>query len=339
MKCAVFYEKNVVKIEERPLRPLHTDEVLIRVHACGICGTDEHIFQGDEGAAKTPRSTVLGHEFAGEIAQIGSAVTAFSKGDHVCVDPNKLCGHCDFCRRGVGHFCEQMVGIGTTVDGGFSEYCIVPVSQVYKVSPELPYEAAAMSEPVSCCLHGIRLCNIKCGDTVAVIGCGMIGLLMLQLAKLSGAAQIIAIEPIGEKRAAALSLGADLAIDPRTQDVQAVLQTHSITQIDAVIECVGKPETLEEAIAIAGKNSVVMMFGLTKPLDTIRVKPFELFKKEITLRSSFINPYTFPDATRLIESGRLDVRSMIYQTAPLEALPKLLADPKALSKGKYIITL
>ena len=182
MKAAVFYGKNDLRVEERNIPEIGRNDVLVRVHACGICGTDVHIFCGDEGAAPTPENTVLGHEFAGEVVKVGAGVKSVTAGDKVCVDPNKLCGSCEFCRRGIGHFCTDITGIGTTVDGGFAEYCAVPASQVYKVADSSSFEQAAMTEPVSCCLHGIELCNIKCGDTVMVIGCGMIGLIMLQLA-------------------------------------------------------------------------------------------------------------------------------------------------------------
>lgn len=339
MKAAVFYGKNDLRVEERALPPIGKDEVLVRVHACGICGTDVHIFCGDQGAAPTPPNTVLGHEFAGEVVEVGSAVTAVASGDKVCIDPNKLCGACDFCRRGIGHFCDSMIGIGTTVDGGFAEYCVVPASQVFKVADTLSYEQAAMTEPVSCCLHGIELCHIGCGDTVMVIGCGMIGLILLQLAKLSGAAHIIAVEPMEEKRNQALRLGADIAVNPKSEDVAEVLNRHGLEQIDVVIECVGRVETIEQAISLAGKHATVMMFGLTKPEDKIQVKPFEIFKKEIILKSSYINPYTFPAAIRLIESGKIDVSSMIYQTQPLDALPQILADSQKRGAGKIIITM
>ena len=339
MKAAVFYGKNDIRIEEREIPGIKQNEVLVRVHACGICGTDVHIFCGDEGAAPTPSNTVLGHEFAGEAVRVGKNVKSIAVGDKVCIDPNKLCGSCEFCRRGIGHFCTSITGIGTTVDGGFAEYCAVSESQVYKVADSISFEQAAMTEPVSCCLHGIELCNIKCSDTVMVIGCGMIGLIMLQLAKLSGAANIIAVEPVEEKRNHALMLGADIAIDPKTENVAEILKKHGLEQIDVIIECVGRPETIEQAISFSGKYSTVMMFGLTKPNTEISIKPFEIFKKEITLKSSYINPYTFPAAIKLIENGKLDVSSMIYKTEPLNELPLILSDEKKHSVGKYIITM
>lgn len=337
MRSAVFYEKNDLRIEDRNMPEIDTDDVLIKVHACGICGTDIHIFDGDEGAAATPKGTILGHEFAGEIVRTGDAVEGVKIGDRVCVDPNKLCGKCSFCRNGKGHFCTKMIGIGTTVNGGFSEYCTVPVSQVYKFPDNISYAEAAMTEPVACCLHGIDMCSIKCGDTVAVIGAGMIGLIMLQLVRLEGAKRIIVFEPIEEKRRMAEKLGADLTVDPLKEQVNKILGESGVDQIDVVIECVGRTDTIDMGINIAGKGATLMMFGLTKPDDILGIKPFEIFKKELTIKSSYINPYTQKRALDLIASGRIDVSSMIYKTIPLNELPQILADRKERAKGKYIV--
>ena len=338
MKAAVFYKKEDLKIEEIDIPTLRADDVLIKVRACGICGSDMHIFDGDEGAAPTPSGTVLGHEFSGEVVAVGSAVQSVRVGDRVAVDPNKLCNACKYCLGGIGHFCENMVGIGTTVHGGFAEYCAIPQSQVYPFGEKTSFEEAAMTEPLACCLHGIDMCDIEPGATVMVIGGGMIGLLMLQLAKIKGAARLIMIEPIAEKREHARRLGADLTIDPITEDVKMILEKNGISRIHTVIECVGKTSTIEQAIDLAGKKSTVMMFGLTKPNDTVSIKPFEIFKKEITLRASFINPYTQKRALDLIENKKIDVSSMIYQKASLSELPSILADRKKRTNGKFIIT-
>ncbi len=337
MKAAVFYGKEDLRIEEAAIPEIKDGEILIRVHACGVCGTDVHIYDGDEGAAKSPAGTILGHEFAGEVTVVGKHVTRIKVGDRVCVDPNKLCNSCDYCRSGIGHFCENMIGIGTTVNGGFAQYCAVPEEQAYKISESISYEEAAMSEPVACCLHGIDMCDINCGDTVAVIGGGMIGLLMLQLAKLKGASKLVMVEPVEEKRKLAKKMGADLTIDPFREDIKAVLQENGIDRINTVIECVGAIRTIKQAIEIAGKKSTVMMFGLTKPEEELPVKPFELFKKEITLKASFINPYTQKRAVGLIESKKLDVMSMVCKVASLQELKDILSSSEARSKGKYII--
>lgn len=337
MKAAVFYCKHDLRIEDCPIPQPGPNQVQIKVHSCGICGTDLHIFEGDEGAAKSPAGTILGHEFSGEITAVGCNVKELRVGDRVCVDPNELCGECDYCRGGIGHYCTAIKGYGTTVHGGFAEYCVVPVSQVYRIPESMSFGEAAMVEPVACCIHGIDMCDIHPGDTVAVFGAGMIGLIMLQLAQLSGAAFTISIEPVEAKRTLAKKLGADLTIDPNTEDVAETLGKHGISRVNTVIECVGKIQTIQQAIEIAGPKAVVMMFGLTKPDDIVPVKPFDLFKREIVLKASYINPYTQKRAVALISSGKLDVSSMIYDTISLDELPGLLADTKKRSQGKFIV--
>ncbi len=338
MKAGVFYGKHDLRIEEREKPTPKAGEVLIKVKACGICGTDVHIFNGDEGCAQSPPGTVLGHEFSGIVESVGEGVTAFKPGDRVSVDPNKMCGDCYYCKSGIGHFCENMDGIGTVIDGGFAEYCAVPQSQAYKIGDNTTFEQGAMGEPLACCLHGIDMSNISCGDTVMVIGGGMIGMLMLQLARISGAGKLIMLEPVAEKRAQAIELGADLAFDPITQDVKSELAKAGIDRVSTVIECVGKKATMLQAIELAGKKATVMLFGLTAPGDEIPVKPFEVFKKELTITASFINPYTQKRAIELIDSGKIDVSSMVYRVAPLCELPTILADAKERAKGKFIIS-
>ncbi|MGB8454941.1 MAG: zinc-dependent alcohol dehydrogenase family protein [Anaerocolumna sp.] len=336
MKSAVFYGKHDLRIEELKKPEPKEKEVLIRIMACGVCGTDVHIYEGDKGAADCPSGTVLGHEFSGIVEAVGELVTIYKPGDRVCIDPNALCGECYYCKSGIGHFCEEMIGIGTTCNGGFSEYCAVPQSQVYKIADDTTFEEAAMAEPVACCLHGIDMCNIKPGNTVLVIGGGMIGLIMLQLAKLNGASTIVLIEPVEQKREMAAKLGADLCINS-SDDITSILKEHKIYRFDVVIECAGLIKTIAQAIELAGKKSIVMMFGLTKPDDMVSIKPFELFKKEIELKASFINPYTQSRAVNLIDTKKIDVSSMVSKVASLEELKDILSSPELRARGKYII--
>ena len=312
--------------------------LLIQVKACGVCGTDVHIYEGDKGAAEVTPPTILGHEFSGVIAEVGSEVTNYKAGDRVCIDPNCYCGACEPCRNGVVHYCEHMIGYGTTVNGGFAEYCAVNERQVYKLGDNTSFEQGAMTEPVACCLHGMDMCEIRPGHQVVVIGGGMIGLLMLQLSRLAGAAKVALLEPVESKREVGKKLGADICIDPIHEDVEARLKEEGMTWVNTVIECVGRPSTIEQAIDIAGNKAVVMMFGLTKPDETISVKPFEIFRKELVLKASYINPYTQKRALDLIDSGRLDVSSMVYEVADLDELADILSNPELRAKGKYIIS-
>ena len=338
MKSAVFYGKHDLRVEEHEMPKVGPQDVLIQVKACGVCGTDVHIYEGDKGAAEVTPPTILGHEFSGVIAEVGSEVTNYKAGDRVCIDPNCYCGACEPCRNGVVHYCEHMIGYGTTVNGGFAEYCAVNERQVYKLGDNTSFEQGAMTEPVACCLHGMDMCEIRPGHQVVVIGGGMIGLLMLQLSRLAGAAKVALLEPVESKREVGKKLGADICIDPIHEDVEARLKEEGMTWVNTVIECVGRPSTIEQAIDIAGNKAVVMMFGLTKPDETISVKPFEIFRKELVLKASYINPYTQKRALDLIDSGRLDVSSMVYEVADLDELADILSNPKLRAKGKYIIS-
>ncbi len=337
MKSAVFYGKHDLRLEEYEKPVPGPGDVLIQVKACGVCGTDVHIYEGDQGAAEVTPPTILGHEFSGVVVEAGSEVKGYKAGDRVCIDPNCYCGSCVPCRSGMAHYCEHMVGYGTTVNGGFAEYCAVNERQIYRLGENTSFEQGAMAEPVACCLHGIDMCEIRPGHQVAVIGGGMIGLLMLQLAKLAGAARLALLEPVEGKREMAGKLGADICIDPLHDDVGQCLQKAGMTRINTVIECVGLPSTIEQAIEIAGNKAVVMMFGLTKPEETVSVKPFQIFRKELTLRASYINPYTQKRALDLIDSGRLDVSSMVYGVCGLEQLEDILSKPALRAKGKFII--
>lgn len=338
MKSAVFYGKHDLRVEEHEMPKVGPKDVLIQVKACGVCGTDVHIYEGDKGAAEVTPPTILGHEFSGVIAEVGSEVTNYKAGDRVCIDPNCYCGACEPCRNGVVHYCEHMIGYGTTVNGGFAEYCAVNERQVYKLGDNTSFEQGAMTEPVACCLHGMDMCEIRPGHQVVVIGGGMIGLLMLQLSRLAGAAKVALLEPVESKREVGKKLGADICIDPIHEDVKARLKEEGMTWVNTVIECVGRPSTIEQAIDIAGNKAVVMMFGLTKPDETISVKPFEIFRKELVLKASYINPYTQKRALDLINSGRLDVSSMVYEVADLDELADILSNPELRAKGKYIIS-
>lgn len=338
MKSAVFYGKHDLRVENSPMPKVGPEDILIQVKACGICGTDVHIYEGDKGAAEVTPPTILGHEFSGVIAEVGSNVTKYKVGDRVCIDPNCYCGKCDFCRNGIAHYCTDMIGYGTTVNGGFAEYCSVNQRQVYKLGDNTTFEQGAMTEPVACCLHGMDMCNIHPGSNVVVIGGGMIGLLMLQLSKLAGAARVALLEPVESKRVVAKKLGADILIDPIKENVEEELKKAGMIWVNTVIECVGKTATIQQAIDIVGNKGTVMMFGLTKPDDTIAVKPFQIFQKEIELKSSFINPYTQKRALDLIDSGRLDVSSMVYAVESLENLADILSSPELRAKGKYIIS-
>lgn len=336
MKAAVYHGPGDLRVEEVPVRKLKDNEVKIQVKYCGICGTDIHIFHGDGGCCDVTPPLVPGHEFSGVVAEVGAGVKAVKVGDRVTGDPNDMCGECYFCKNGMQHFCKNNIGIGTTVDGGFAEYVIMREKQVYKVSDDLSFIEAAMAEPISCCLHGIDLCNIKAGDTVLVIGGGPIGMIMMQLAKNAGASKVIMSEPVEEKREQVLKLGATKTIDPLHEDVEAVLAEYC-ENVNVVIECVGNVHTQADAVRFAGKGATIMYFGLAAPEESFPIRPDDIFKKELHITSSYINPYSFERAIQILESGTVELESLITNVVPLDNIADVFTKPEYRRTGKVMI--
>ena len=223
---------------------------MLRNQVCGVCGTDVHIYHGEPGSADVNPPVVLGHEYSGEVVEVGEGVTGFAVGDHVTVDPNIYCGHCAYCQNGKKQLCPSMEAIGVTRDGGFAQYSRIPASQAFKLEPTVPWEAAAMAEPLACCLHGIDLAGIQVGDKVCVVGGGAIGLLMVQLAKLSGASQIVLSEPNEKRRQVGLQLGANTAIDPPGPHAQEAFAQVLDGGANVVIECVGNVPAVNERLPV-----------------------------------------------------------------------------------------
>lgn len=334
MKAAVFFKKHDLRVMDVEKPVPGENEVLIKIMACGVCGTDVHIYEGSAGATKPKPQTILGHEFSGIVSEVGSSVKNVTVGDRVTVNPNDTCGMCYYCINGQEQFCEDKNGIGTTADGGFAEYIVTRKKTVYRVDDRLSFEEAAMAEPIACCLHGMDLAEIKTGDKVLIIGGGTIGLIMLQLARLSGASMIIVSEPIKSKRDLASKLGADLTIDPINQSLEEIL--HDI-KINVGIECVGHPGTMLDTIGNTGKGGRVMLFGLTDPEDEIPIRPYEIFQKEITIRASYVNPYTHSRAVALLESGGVKIEDLIVDTRMLSEINNVF-EQQLYRNGKIIIT-
>ncbi len=300
-------------------------EVLIRVAACGVCGTDVHIFHGDKGSAEVTPPVVLGHEISGVVEQVGSAVTRLAVGDHVAVDPNSYCGTCRSCRMGHKQTCSHLTAVGVTRDGGFADYCLVPEDQCFRIAPTIPLDYAAMTEPLACCIHGIDRACIRPGNTVCIIGAGAIGLLMLQLARLSGAAAVIQSEPIASRRFAALSLGADAVIDPRQENVKERFQELTgLEGADVVIECVGNTTAVAQAFEVAGSGATVLLFSVPKAGSVHPLSLDDVYHKELTIVGSLINPDTFERAVALLNSGRLNLQPIITHAFPVEQLKEAI---------------
>jgi len=309
------------EVREMSFVPLESNEVLVKNYSCGICGTDVHIYHGEEGSAAVTPPVVLGHEFSGIVTAVGSVVTGLQPGDHVTIDPNIYCGKCTPCRMGKKQNCENLFAIGVNRNGGFAEYSICPDTQCLKVNKDVDLDVAAMAEPLACAIHGIDLAGIRPGQLVVILGGGTIGLLMVQLAKLSGASTVILSEPIAMRREIGLDVGADAVIDPFNENLtDRIKEITGRDGADVVIECVGKTQTVEQAFQVAGRGATVLIFSVPSVGATAELPLFDVFKKELKILGSMVNPDTQQRAVNMINSGRLKIKSLITHVYDLEHL-------------------
>ena len=321
MKVAQFEKPHVLNVTTKPLRTLNDGEVLVQVQACGVCGTDVHIM---DGTSRSTPPVVLGHEYAGIVTDVAKGTVGVEIGRHVAIDPNISCGTCFYCRRGLVHLCKNLRALGVDIDGGMAEYCIVPVQQLYALPQEMPSEACAFIEPVSCAIHGIDLARIKTGDTVVIIGGGTIGLIMLQLARNAGAPRVIVVEPLDHKRKLASELGADVVLDPVEVDIPAAVLDLTKVGADVVIECVGKPQTAQAALELARRGGTVEFFGVCPIGEKISIEPNKVYFKELTIVGSYVNPHTFARSIAMLQSGRVRIDKFQLDKFPLDGVHEAL---------------
>ncbi len=321
MKGNFFLGNGKFEMREMTFGEPGPNEVFVRNMACGVCGTDVHIYHGEKGSAEVTPPVVLGHEYSGVVEKIGSEVTAVQVGDCVTIDPNIYCGKCYHCRKGHKQYCDNMVAVGVNMNGGFAEYSMVPESQVFPMNPEVGFEAMAMAEPLACCIHGIEQLKIQSGDLVTVVGGGAIGLFMVQLAKLRGAGTVILSEPVAQRREIGLLVGADYAIDPLASDPLGQIQALTGRRgVDIAIECFGKTFATEQAFHIADRGARILLFSVPAVDAKFPMPLFEVYNKELKIYGSFINPDTHQEAVDLINAGRILTAPIITHRYPIDKL-------------------
>ena len=325
MRGTYFWGNGMFETRVMPEHPLADTEVLIKVAACGVCGTDVHICHGDKGSAEVIPPVVLGHELSGTVMDIGSKVTHLKIGDRVSVDPNRYCGECHYCKIGKKQLCTSLYAIGVNRDGGFAEYCYVPEAQCYRLAPGVPLEYGAMAEPLACCIHGVDRAKIRLGDTVLVIGGGAIGLLMVQLARQSGASSVVLSEPVELRREIGLKLGADAVIDPIQEDLRERLtQITGMDGVDVVLECVGNTTATAQAFDAAKRGATVLLFSVPKAGAIHPLSLEAVYQKELNILGSLINPDTHQRAVDLINRGRIQLGPMITHWFPMEQVKEAI---------------
>ena len=302
-------------------------ELLVRVEACGICGTDRHLYLG-EFPARLP--VTLGHEFSGIVEAIGPGVSSFTVGMRVTGDPNIACGRCPECQRGRVNLCRNLTAIGIHRNGGFADYVTLPEAQAFALPPTLPPHHGAFCEPLACCLHGVDLAGITPGASVIVIAGGVIGLLVVQLARLAGATTVLLVTRNAAKRQLAERLGATATVDPSRGDVvehiagpQGVLPGGA----DVVFECAGLRDTVEQAPRLTASGGTAVILGVLPRGEKVTFEPFDLLFREVRIVTSFLNPFTHRRAAALIASGHILVEPLITATIPLSQAIEAISQP------------
>lgn len=330
MRCAVFHGPGDLRVERRPNPEIRQDgDVLLRVEAASICGTDLHILADPPGHPATP-GCILGHEYIGEIVGAGDGVEGLRTGDRVVVDPNITCGKCAYCRQGAANLCLNMTTLGIFLDGGFAEYNVAPAHALYSISKQAPLEQAIFAEPLSCVLNGYRQSGLKIGDSVVILGAGPIGLLFLLLFRMGGAARV-AMAEISQRRARmAMEAGADAVWNPREGELAARVKEWSGTGADIVVDTVGS--LLGDALRLVRRGGRVVLFGMNQQAAPA-VNQYEVTRHQISIVGSFIAGGTFPQTVRTLESGRLPLGKLITHHIGLEGIPGILP---ALGSGEAV---
>ena len=323
MKALVLVEYNNFELKEVPLPKIDPKEVLIKVKACAICGSDIHGMDGSTGRRRPP--VIMGHEASGIIEEIGTDVVDHRVGDRVTFDSTIYCQECYFCKKGNVNLCESRMILGVSCKeynrlGAFAEYISIPEYILDKIPDEVSFEEAAMTEPLSIAVHAVRITNVQKGDTAAVFGAGTIGLLIIQTLKEAGCKPIIAIDIDDYKLSVARKLGADHGLDPEKDDITKTIQDLTGGRgVDVSFEAVGITTTINTAIDSTRKGGSVTLVGNVSPFIEFPLQ--SVVTREITLYGSCASAGEYGRCLELIVEKKVDVNPLISKVAPLEEGP------------------
>ena len=323
MKALLLSSYRHLEITDIPAPTPGPNEILIRVAACGICGSDVHGYDGSSGRRIPP--LVMGHEAAGIVTVLGAEVTGLSEGDRVTFDSTVSCGACGYCLRGEINLCDKRRVLGVSCGdyrcaGAFAEYVAVPQHIVHCLPESLSFSEAPMLEAVSVALHAVSLSNIASGQTALVLGAGMIGLLTLQALRVAGCSRVFVADVDASRLKLATSLGANALL---TTGADLVSQISALTDgrgVDVAVEAVGVDETVLAAIDCVGKGGRVTLVGNVSPEVTLPLQ--KVVTRQIRLQGSCASAGEYPQAIELLASGRIQVKPLISAIAPLEEGPR-----------------
>lgn len=320
MKALLLSEYNRLEMVEVPMPRPGPDEVLVRVQACGICGSDVHGYDGGSGRRIPP--IVMGHEAAGTVVADGSTGSDFPNGQRVTFDSTIYCGQCEYCRSGEVNLCNnrQVLGVSTPDfrrAGAFAEYVTVPKRLVYPFPDTLSFEYAAMVEPLAVAVHAVDLSNIREGDTALVVGAGTIGLLVLQAARLAGCSAVYVVDVDPSRLELASQLGATAVINAKTTDAVAeIKRLTSDTGVHVALEAVGSTATIKTAVESVRKGGTVTLIG--NVVATAEIPLQAVVSRQLRLQGSAASAGEYPRCIELLASGRVNVQPLISVVAPLQ---------------------
>ncbi|WP_329278553.1 zinc-dependent alcohol dehydrogenase family protein [Streptomyces sp. NBC_01451] len=314
MKAAVIESAGKAVVLEVPDPTPGPREVVVEVAACGLCGTDLHILQG-EFAPTLP--IVPGHEFAGEVVGVGTAVTELAPGDRVAVDPSLYCHECRYCRTGHNNLCERWAAIGVTTAGGAAQYAVAPAANCVRLPEHIRTQDAALVEPLSCAVRGYDVLQSRLGAHVLIYGSGTMGLMMLELAKRTGAASVDVVDINAQRLSTAQLLGvsgsatnADELERPQGWDV--------------VVDATGNAAAIQDGLDRVAKAGTFLQFGVADYATRVTIDPYRIYNQEITITGSMAVLHSFERAAELFAAGVLDPEVFISDRLPLDQYPRAL---------------
>ncbi len=314
-------------------------DVLVKVKVASICGTDLHIYEWDRWAqGRIHPPLVPGHEFCGEVVAFGDEVTSVKEGDFVSAEMHVACGKCLQCRTGEAHICQNVKIIGVDTDGAFAEYVVIPESNIWKLDPGIPLEYASILDPLGNAVHTVLAGEIA-GKSVAITGCGPIGLFAIAVARAVGAAQVLAIEVNEHRRNIAKQMKADFALDPSKDDVNAiVMEQTGGAGVDVVLEMAGHPSAIRTAFDIVRRGGRISLLGLTSKPISLNFSEDIIFKGITVQGINGRRMYqTWYQMTALLKAGKLDLHPVITDRIAMKDFSKAMERLKTGEASKILV--
>lgn len=316
MRVPIFQGEGQIEYLDRPVPQIqNADDVLVRIEACGICGTDLNILAVPP-AHKAPPGIIIGHEGVGIVASVGTGVTGLQPGDRVVIANRLTCGKCDYCRRGLDNQCTDYQTIGTTIDGAFAPYLIAPQQALWKIDPSVPRDDAALFEPLACVVGSVKRAPIQPGDNVAVIGGGPMGLLFALVYRSLGAGRVIVLDVAPYRLEFAQEMGME-ALNVTQVDAAAEIKRMTGLGADLVVDAVGNQ--LGQAVKLARRGAQIVLFGL-RPHDNPPVNQYTITRYDLTVHGTFVGLHPFAQTIQLLESRRIQPSLLVTHHLPLAQL-------------------